>query len=166
MAAGIADLDLPVLAVPDLFLTQKLITPSPAQIALSSQSRHINSSPRIGPAPCPASVPTPLALPALDQSPGATPDLAVEAESSVLPRRPSIPSSYSSAVLSRKRVSTPDVDSSGSTTSEASDDLPERSAPTFTRSKHVNPSIVSLMLLQCVLIWPNFDSDERECVMI
>ncbi|GLB33667.1 putative zinc finger protein [Lyophyllum shimeji] len=142
MAAGIADLELPLLTIPDLFFTQKLVTPSPAQIALSGQVGHINSSPRVGPAAFPASVPTPLALPALDQTPGANPDPPVERENPVVPRRPSNPPTYSSAVQStQKRVPTPDLDSSSTTSSDASDDPPERPAPTFTRARHVNPNI-------------------------
>ncbi|KAF8076247.1 hypothetical protein FPV67DRAFT_405557 [Lyophyllum atratum] len=142
MAAGIADLELPVLTIPELFLTQKLVISHPSQVTLTGQTGHINSSPRVGPAPCPPSVPMPLGLPELDQGPGTTPEPTIQAEVSILPRRPSIPSSYSSAVQhAQKRVPTPDLDSSGSTTSEASDDLPERPAPTFARSRHVNPNI-------------------------
>ncbi|KAF5388138.1 hypothetical protein D9615_000264 [Tricholomella constricta] len=140
MAAGIADLELPVLTISDLFLTQKLVTLHSAPVALAGQIGHNNSSPRVGPTQCTASVPT-LALSELDQAPISTPEPTAEVGKCIPPRRPSIPSSYSSAVqFAQKRASTPDLDS-GSSTSEASDDLPERTTPTFRGSRHVNPNI-------------------------
>ncbi|RDB22629.1 hypothetical protein Hypma_010355 [Hypsizygus marmoreus] len=142
MAAGIADLDLPVLTIPDLFLTQKLGTTQPAaQIITSAPPGY--SSPPVGPIQCSAPVSTPLVLPPLDQSSSATPPPTVELQSPPTTRRSSIPTTYSSAVqILQKRVPTPELDFNNSSASETSDDIPEPpSAPTFTRSRHVNPNI-------------------------
>ncbi|KAG5636433.1 hypothetical protein H0H81_008108, partial [Sphagnurus paluster] len=131
MATGIADLELPVLNIPDLFLTQKLVTP--VSIALIGK---ITRSPQTVLPQCSEPSPTPPALPEIDGGRDATPELLVGVGSTP-PRRPCIPNSYSSAVqFVQRQPSTPDLDSSGSTTSEGSDDIP---APKGTR--HVNPNI-------------------------
>lgn len=55
--------------------------------------------------------------------------------------------SYSSAVLKPKRVPTPELESSGSTTSsDEGDEIMSnpRASPTFSRSRHINPNLVSL----------------------
>lgn len=157
MAAGIADLDLPVLTIPNLFLTQKLTT-APSYPVQNIQNGPpglgaVSPSPRIGPTPCSVPVSTTLILPELVDHglASAIPEPTAEPEV-IAPRRPSIPPSYSSAVQVNRRVSTPDLDSSGST-SDASDDTsehltPPASPPTFSRPRHVNPNIVSLMVTQ------------------
>ncbi|KAG6854998.1 hypothetical protein C0991_005927 [Blastosporella zonata] len=134
MAAGIVDLELPVLTIPDLFLERKLVIPPQVAHAVL-----VRSPPRVSSLEVQTTVSTP-ALPELDQdsgAPGAVPEAAAESET--LQRRLSFPPSYSLAV--QKRVPTPDLDSSDSTTSEASDDPPERSIPTFRGSRHVNPNV-------------------------
>ncbi|KAG6817200.1 hypothetical protein H0H87_011558 [Tephrocybe sp. NHM501043] len=143
MAAGIVDFELPVLTIPDLFLERKIIIP--AQVVLTAQAAPAKSSPRAGSSEGSTTLPTPQTLPEFDQNSGA-PDAAPEptVESDALPqRRLSFPPSYSSAV--QRRVPIPDLDSSGSTTSEASDDLPERPIPTSRGSRHVNPNIESFV---------------------
>ncbi|KAG6903385.1 hypothetical protein C0995_013138 [Termitomyces sp. Mi166 len=136
MAAGIIDLELPVLTIPELFLEKKLVVPThPSQAAAAKSSR-------TGSVECPTSIFTELGFSEHNQGSGATPEHTMETESPAPPRRFFTPSSYSSAVqVTQKRVPTPDLDSSGSTTSEVSDDLPEPSIPTFKGSRHVNPNI-------------------------
>ncbi|KAG6878106.1 hypothetical protein C0993_012110 [Termitomyces sp. T159_Od127] len=144
MAAGISDLELPVLTIPELFLERKLVIPS--QAALGGPVVPVKTL-RVGSVERPASPPAELDMPEQHQGSGTTPEQTLETENPAPPRRLSMPSSYSSVVqVTQKRVTTPDLDSSGSTTSEASDDLPELPIPTFRGSRHVNPTIVSLMV--------------------
>ncbi|KAG5648677.1 hypothetical protein DXG03_000023 [Asterophora parasitica] len=140
MAAGIADLELPVLTIPELFLPQKLVVPpQAAQVAFVSKAARANSTPRIAPT-CPESLPTPIALLEIDQGPAALPEQTAKTVGTP-PPRPSIPASYSSALqFAPKRPPTPELDN-GSTASEASDDLPERALITLRGSRHVNPNI-------------------------
>lgn len=146
MAAGIADLELPVLTIPDLFLTQKLGAPHTTP-NIPPGLGFATNSPRVGPVQNAAPVSVSLVLSEQDQGPGAASEPTVEPEF-ITPRRPSIPPSYSSAVqLAQKRPPTPDLDSSGSTISDTSDDsntFDHRPTPTSTRSRHVNPNIVSI----------------------
>lgn len=146
MATGIVDLDLPVLTIPELFLERKLIIPSHSPQAALGPVIPAKTS-RTGCVESPASLPAGLDYPEQSQGSGATPEHTLETENPTPPRRLSMPSSYSSVVqVTQKRVPTPDLDSSESTTSEASDDLPELPIPTFRGSRHVNPTIVSLMV--------------------
>ncbi|KAG5340991.1 hypothetical protein C0989_012365 [Termitomyces sp. Mn162] len=141
MAAGIVDLELPVLTIPELFLEKKLVILShPPQMVLNQVAPAKSS--RTGSVECPVSMSTPLGSSEQDQGASAAPEHTMETERSDPTRRLSMPSTYSSAVqVTQKRVPTPDLDSSGSTTSEASDDLLELPIPTFRGSRHVNPNI-------------------------
>jgi hypothetical protein len=143
LAAGIADLDLPVLTIPDLFLTQKLGTLHVAPTISSAPQVPLTSSPLVGPVQSTAPVAVPLVLSENEEAPCTIPELMVELDI-FAPRRLSIPSSYSSAVRSaQKRVPTPDLDSSSSTASDTSDEVVlDQHAPTF-RPRRINPNIVS-----------------------
>lgn len=141
MAVAISELELPSFSIPDLFIPQKLgIAPSPKQ----------NNLPL---APVPTATPTVLSC-AEDgniNSMGleALPFASAEPEVIIAKQRRSHPS-YSSAVQSPpKRASTPELDSSGSTASETdeSEDALQHS-PTISKSKLINPHVVSLMLLK------------------
>lgn len=142
LAAGIADLALPVLTIPDLFLTQKLGTPHIAPTVLGAPPGlgPLYSSPRVGPTQSTVPVAVPLVLSEVLEPPDSIPELMVEPDI-FAPRRPSIPSSYSSAVQSSIRTPTPDLDSSSSTASDTSDEvLDHPPAPT---PRQINPKIVS-----------------------
>ncbi|KAF9469028.1 hypothetical protein BDZ94DRAFT_1304168 [Collybia nuda] len=142
IAAGIADLELPVLTIPNLFLAQKLGTPPNVSLGFGFTT----TSPRVGPIQNTGPVSVPLVLSEKDQGPGAVSEPTVEPEFTTTPPRPPILPSYSSAVQSaQKRPPTPDLDSSGSTVSDTSDDIfDHRPTPTSTRSRYVNPKIVSI----------------------
>ena len=138
LAAGIADLDLPVLTIPDLFLTQKLGAPHAPTISCGPPT----SSPRAGPVQNTPPIALPLVLSENEEtSPSAIPELMVEPDI-FAPRR--LSSSHSSAGRSvQNRAPTPDLDSSSSTASDTSDEgLYQHPAPTF-RPRHINPKIVS-----------------------
>lgn len=141
MAAAIDELELPSFSIPDLFIPQKLgIVPSPKQNNLLL-------------APMPTGIPTPppyaedrnVISKAYVHESGleALPFASVEPEV-IKPKQPS----YSSAVQAPpKRARTPELDSSGSTASETDEsedgvDVLRRS-PTISKSRLVNPNIVS-----------------------
>ncbi|KAG6880451.1 hypothetical protein C0992_000053 [Termitomyces sp. T32_za158] len=139
MATGIVDLELPILTIPELFLERKLIIPPPLPQAALDPVAPAKTL-RIGSVECQMSLSAELDSSQQHQE-------TLETENPAPPRQFSMPSSYSSVVqVAQKRVTTPDLDSSGSTTSDASDDLPELPIPTFKGSRHINPSIVSLMV--------------------
>ena len=146
LAAGIADLDLPVITISDLFLAEKLGTPHGAPTTPSAPpGLALTSSPRIGPIPNTAPVVVPLTLSEDNEAPCAIPELMVEPDV-FAPRR--LSSSYSSAVRSfQKRAPTPDLDSSSSTGSDTSDEVPDHQHPAPTsRLRHINPKIVGGLL--------------------
>jgi hypothetical protein len=151
LAAGIADLDLPVLTIPDLFLTQKLGTPHivPTVLGTPPGLRPLSSSPRVGPIQNVVPVTVPLALSEVREPPDAVPELMFDPDI-FAPRRPSIPASYSSAVQSARRTPTPDLDSSSSTASDISDEVLD--PPPAHTPRQINPKIVSgLSALSAIL---------------
>jgi len=133
LAAGMADLDLPVLTIPDLFLTQKLGLPHTAQIISGAP-------PGLGLFQSTAPVAAPLVLSRDGEAPRAIPELTIECDIFTARR----PSSYSSVVRStQKRAPTPELDSNSSSASDTSDEvLDHHHAPTF-KPRHINPKIVS-----------------------
>jgi hypothetical protein len=138
MAAGIAELELPILTIPDLFMAQKLVIPSAIPSALPCLEWR---TPPLGPTHVPSTTPS------VPEIPGR----CVGAKSVTDPEPPAPkpsagqPASYSSALqVLPKRVRTPELDTSeSSVSSDDSDELPfPRTFPTFSRSRHVNPNIV------------------------
>ncbi|KAF8974358.1 hypothetical protein BDZ97DRAFT_1911551 [Flammula alnicola] len=146
MAAGINELELPSFSIPDLFIPQKLViapTLTPSSPPLASLPKAVLSQPASAPAPeAPAVFKSPPSI--IQQGFEALPFASVEPEVPV----PKSPPSYSSAVQTPalKRVITPELDSSGSTSSsDGSDDndsLPNlRPSLTNSKSRRVNPNI-------------------------
>ncbi|KAG6832931.1 hypothetical protein H0H92_004815 [Tricholoma furcatifolium] len=140
MAAGIVDLELPVLTIPELFVEKKLVIPmQPMQHALIGPAMPSKPS-HIGSVESSTSLPSSVVLSGLQGSCGASTPEPIPVVANPL-RRSSLPSSYSSAVqMTQKRIPTPDLDFSDSTPSEASDDSFEPTS-TFRGSRHVNPNI-------------------------
>lgn len=147
MAAGINELDLPSFTVPDLFLPQKL---APATGSFSNPSTSV---------PPARAIPTQTVVPQvhdvttttikspIQQAFEALPFASVDTEAIPTPKPPP---SYSSAVQTpaQKRAITPELDSSGSTSSSdgTDDSLPViRPSLTNAKSRRVNPNIVSLL---------------------
>lgn len=147
MAAGMSDLNLPYFSIPDLFMSKKLVVATSNSIA----------GPTLAPPILPA-LPT-SQVPGLDpeapiefQSPAqqafeALPFASIGAEISAA-RSP--PASYSSAVQTRapkpKRAITPELDSSGSTSSSDDDEAiitNVRASLTGARPRRLNPNVVS-----------------------
>ncbi|KAJ4472338.1 hypothetical protein J3R30DRAFT_3524594 [Lentinula aciculospora] len=128
MASGIAEMDLPILAIPDLFVTQKL---GVTEIA-----------PRLPSYSSATKVPPPAGEPK-----------ETNKQIPVNPQNALLPTSYSAvAAVSYKRFSTPELDSSeGSTSSESDydDDLPHdavvaamaSSNSSLNSSRYINPNI-------------------------
>lgn len=142
LATGIADLDLPVLTVPDLFLSQKLgatrVTPtvSAAPLGLGPTSSY-----HVGPVQSAVPVAIPLVLSENEETPCTIPELMVEFDIFSQRHLP-IPFTGSSAVrTTQKRPPTPDLDSGSSTASDTTDEvLDQPPVPTF-RPRHINPKI-------------------------
>ncbi|KDR83572.1 hypothetical protein GALMADRAFT_235821 [Galerina marginata CBS 339.88] len=151
MAAGMNELELPSFNIPDLFIPQKLSIPTPQP--------HINSTPVVTLVPLPTS-PTPVppqeramthrpSFSTIQQGFDALPFASIDIEDTTR-KQISPPHTYSSAVQtparSPKRVVTPDLDSSGSTSSsdESDDSLPSTRAASHTnsRTRRVNPNIL------------------------
>ena len=139
MAAAINELEIPSFNIPDLFIPQKLgVVPSPKQSNLALAAA-------IGtPAPCADDgniLPKPdvheIGLEAL-------PFASMEPEV-IVPKQHVSPPSYSSAVQApAKRATTPELDYSGSTASESDESEDNlRQSPTVSKSKLVNPNVVS-----------------------
>lgn len=156
MAAGIIELGLPSFDIPDLFIPQKLLIPSHPQV---------NSTPVLHSAPLPASpVPVPppersvahrTSISTIHQDFDVLPFASVDLEE-ITRKRVSLPPSYSSAVQTPappKRMVTPDLDSSASTSSSDESDDAFSTTPlvslTNSRSRRVNPNIVCLSFLSC-----------------
>ena len=152
MAVGIAELELPIMTIPDLFMTQKLVTPSVISSTIGSPPglawRAPPSQP-LGPTHVPSTPPSAPAIP-----PGI--GQYVDAKSTV-DSEPSVPKplapTYSSALqVPPKRVPTPELDPSGSSASSDDSDGPSfnpRASPTFSRSRHINPNIVESCRSHC-----------------
>ena len=136
MAAGIAELELPVLVIPDLFLTQKLC-------AVLNNPIVSGGSPTLGSLP-PFSRGFVQNTPAVissenDESPDTiVPDSVAQPDISAL-RHPSTPITYSSVVQSgQKRTPIPDTEPNN-TGSNNKDEAPDRHV-----MRHINPDIVSI----------------------
>jgi hypothetical protein len=159
-AAGIEELGLPSMNIPQLFIPDKLST-SHAPLPGVKQSRSRSGS-FVDALPPASRAPTPLPPSSLqssciyiDDSPPSVSDLGLDLELDPLPfapekiitcSRPPAPPSYKSALqmvqMVQKRPSTPELDAS-STSSDTSDEplTDPRASPPLTRSKHVNPNI-------------------------
>ena len=155
MAAGIDDLALPSLTVPDLFRPHKIVTPGPIGYG-PFQGMTLGSPPQSlsGRANSPTSAPA--VLPGSGK--GMDPQRVTKAGDTTISsaRRPSLHSSYSSvlqsAVVVEDRASTPELNSGdGSVFSDPSDSngppsVDSRSSSPVTRMKRINPRIVELTL--------------------
>lgn len=138
VATGIAELDLPALTIPELFLTQKL--------GMTSDS---STPPGLG-SPSWRVRPTQTA-PAVRPSVHGQND-EIQDTRSVLGAEPDIfsqqhPSSYSSAVnMSHKRVLVPDIAPTNSTGSDDNDEeLNGHTLHPFNGSRRINPNLVSIL---------------------
>ncbi|KAF9055081.1 hypothetical protein BDZ89DRAFT_1106957 [Hymenopellis radicata] len=152
MAAGISDLDLPTLTIPDLFMTQKLGAPS----APTGAPRRRGSS--FAARPLPPSPPPPESTPLGPKTPGletmaSNPVGAVvsEPEPIVVKRPAFLPPTYSFAVKNDRRSCTPDLDASRSSASSDSGDSDDLSldsimSQSFTShsssSRRIDPNLV------------------------
>ncbi len=153
MAAGISDLDLPTLTIPDLFMKQKLGAPS----APTGASRRRGSS--FAARPPPPSPPPPESTPLGPKTPGletmaSNPvGAAVSEPEPIVVKRPAFsPPTYSFAVKSDRRSCTPDLDASRSSASSDSGDSDDLSldsimSQSFTShsssSRRIDPNLVS-----------------------
>lgn len=147
MAAGINELELPCFGIPDLFIPQKLVVPlNLTHNNLISAQSHPTPPPTNS-----ASLERPIghraSFSGIQQGFEALPFATSELDETVK-QRPS-PPSYSSALQGPpRRTATPELDSSGSTSSsdesdEGSPDIRQISL-TNLRSRRVNPNIVSI----------------------
>ena len=146
MATGIKDLDLPSFNIPELFMPEKLVVPPftqfkpPQPMSLPPPTFPIHLSPAlVEQTIVPAGTPPVFIHEGFDVLPFAS------AEPEVLAPKPKSPPSYSSAVQAGvpRRVITPELDSSGSTSSsDGSDDLNYRASPTNFKSRRVVPNLV------------------------
>ena len=146
MAVGINDLDLPSFSVPELFIPQKLIVPTGSYQNMHLASLTNDVSPLFS-APEVSDIPVAIASPPsiIQEGFEVLPFASMGAELSV----PKTPPSYSSAVQTppQKRATTPELDSSDSTSSsDGSDDGVPNVRPSLTnvKSRRLNPNIVSL----------------------
>ena len=153
IAAGFSELELPSFSIPDLFIPNKLVNSPP--------SSRTNSPPMQPLVPLPTS-PPPAApqerkmvhrssISTIQQGFDALPFASSGEGEETVRKQPLTPPSYSSAVQSSpppKRVCTPELDSSASTSSsDESDDfsiVSHSRSLTNSRSRRVNPNIVSL----------------------
>ena len=136
MAGAINELEVPSFNIPDLFVPQKLgVVPSPKQNDLALPTT-IPTQP-----PCTEDGNIKSKAYVHEAGLEALPFASVDPEVSVLKQHPS----YSSAVQAPpKRVITPELDYSGSTTSESDESEDNlRHSPTILKSKLVNPNVVS-----------------------
>lgn len=155
MATGIKELDLPSFSIPELFMPEKLVVPpftqlkKPHPTPLPPPTFSVQlSSALVEETVVPAEPLSVLVHEGFDALPFAS------AEPDVLAPKPKSPPSYSSAVQTGvpKRVITPELDSSGSTSSsDGSDDLNYRASPTNFKSRRVNPNIVGAVTSRFIL---------------
>lgn len=150
MAAGIEELRLPSIAVPGLFMTEKIITISTASGPPPGLGFETTNQPAAGPAYNSTSIP---AMPTGIGLGSTAPIGAILVNTPSASTRPaSLLPSYSSALQTTQviqdRTSTPDLEPSGgslsSNTSDASSPQLHPSS-TLTRARHINPSIVELI---------------------
>ncbi|KAF8897393.1 hypothetical protein BD779DRAFT_372951 [Infundibulicybe gibba] len=126
-ATGVTDLELPLMAVPDLFMPQKLGTGGGIPPALTNRS-HSPTTPMF------------------------PPGLSPRGSTAASTWRPSIPSTYSSMTQTiSKQGGTSEFDYHGSNASnEQKDDvLPKPMSP---RARHVNPDLVNFHDIDCNLV--------------
>jgi len=135
MAAGIEDLALPSLAVPDLFRQHKIVNPPGGTLQGSTPGNSLQSSAEqreisVAPAAVQPGIDPPYSLKKTGSPPAPF-------------RRPSLRSSRS-VNIADDRCSTPELDSgdSSSDTSETASAINGRSYARLPRMKHVNPNIV------------------------
>ncbi|KAJ3517567.1 hypothetical protein NLJ89_g428 [Agrocybe chaxingu] len=154
MAVGINELNLPSLSVPELFIPQKLaVNPPPTQTIHSSPLPTATqlSPPQVLLDAHMCKPTTSITQQAFEALPFAT----VEPPEMPTPKEHPLRFSYSSAVQRPpRRPDTPELDSSGSTTSsDDSDESVPMSRPpvTSTKPRRVNPNIVSVSLLRKAL---------------
>ncbi len=147
MAVGISDLDLPSFSVPELFIPQKLIVPTGSYQNMSHLTSLTNDVSPLFSASEVSDIPVAIASPPsiIQEGFEVLPFASMDAELSV----PKTPPSYSSAVQTppQKRATTPELDSSDSTSSsDGSDDGVPNVRPSLTnvKSRRLNPNIVSL----------------------
>lgn len=147
MAAGMSDLNLPYFSIPDLFMSKKLVVTPPIGVAVPTLAPSI-----------PPALPHSQVLALDDDAPfefkspvqqafEALPFASFTAEISAAK---SPPASYSSAVRTQaskpKRAFTPELDSSGSTSSSDDDEAiitNVRVPLTVARPRRLNPNVVS-----------------------
>ena len=142
MAAAINELEIPSFNIPDLFIPQKLgVVPSPKQsnLSLAAVAAAIATPP-----PCAVDGNIISKLDVHETGLEVLPFAAVEHEV-IVPKQHVSPPSYSSAVQAPpKRATTPELDYSGSTASESDESEDNlRQSPTISKSKLVNPNVVS-----------------------
>lgn len=139
MAAGIEELGLPNMSVPDLFMPQKIVS-----------AASLLAPPGLGStdAPQPFDISHVSCAPPVPPGLGLSPPPALQLTNALSAvSRPSLAPSYSSAVkttqATQARVSTPELDNGSSASSDSSDGPPSnpRYSPTFTRQKYINPNI-------------------------
>jgi hypothetical protein len=143
MAAGIDELALPSITVPDLFRLHKIVTTSGPPIGYGPfQGMTLGSSPQFSTSHPTSPTPTPA-------NPLGSGNPLRNAKATNTGRRGSLPSSYSSVLQTAPVVDarslTPELDSDTSSSSDISDGPPtigSRSPSPTTRMKHVNPNIV------------------------
>jgi hypothetical protein len=157
MAAGIEELGLPCMSVPDLFMPQKLvpasmathITPGLGSVAASQTPASIrNATPP--PSGNTRSATPPLnnirnASPPPDTPPGLGPASGVLTIYKIPPLRPGLPPSYSSALQSLPASVDQVTSESDSSSSSDASEIPttkRRSSSVVSRSRHLSPSIV------------------------
>ena len=175
-AASIEELGLPTMTVPQLFLADKLVsshnalpgirhgrsrsgsfadivphsfrTTSPLPPS-SLQSSSIVTEDAVATSAPPTSSPGEILVLEPDPLPFATEPITIA-------NRPAPPPSYKSALQGvvhpvRERPNTPELDPAGSSaSSDTSDEAPTdpRASPTLTKSRHINPNIVSIYILE------------------
>lgn len=162
-AAGIEDLGLPSMSIPQLFLADKLVTSHGSHPGLKSGRSRSGSFADNIPHASRASTPLPpsslqSSCTYIEDTPlTSTPAQILDVEADPLPfaaepvviaARPSAPPSYKSALqavqLVQSRPSTPELDAAGSSASSDTSEeaLTDRASSPLTRSRHINPNIV------------------------
>lgn len=164
-AVGIEELGLPAMTIPQLFLTEKLVTSQGSLPGLrhgrSRSGSFADSTPQVPRAstPLPPSSLQSSCTYIEDEPLTATPAQVLEFELDPLPfastetvaaiARPPAPPSYKSALqavqMARSRPNTPELDAAGSSASSDTSDealTDHRASPPLTRSRHINPNLV------------------------
>lgn len=170
-AVGIEELGLPTMTVPQLFLADKLVTSHNSLPGMRHGRSRSGSFADILPHSSRASTPLPpsslqssctvIEDALLTSAPGeildSEPDpLPFATETITAAARPAPPPSYKSALqavqLIRDRPNTPELDPAGSSASSDTSDealTDPRASPPLTKSRYINPNIVSLNFCSC-----------------